>query len=111
MGFCSLGFRVKLDVYFVEYGLWFEDSGFRIRNLGWVQVFEIGRVSSWVCSGLGWVQDLEVIGRNQLQQLQDLQGQAQQKFQSVISTFMLVSTVFIPIGVASLFASRDVWLI
>ncbi|KAM1064656.1 hypothetical protein EV2_029459 [Malus domestica] len=85
MGFCSLGFRVKLDVYFVEYGLWFEDSGFRIRNLGWVQ--------------------------NQLQQLQDLQGQAQQKFQSVISTFMLVSTVFIPIGVASLFASRDVWLI
>ncbi|CAN6546414.1 unnamed protein product [Malus baccata var. baccata] len=31
------GFRVKLDVYFVEYGLWFEDSGYRIRNLGWVQ--------------------------------------------------------------------------
>lgn len=28
----------------------------------------------------------------------------------VISAFMLVSIVFIPIGVVSLFASRDVWL-
>ncbi|KAM2475396.1 hypothetical protein TB2_007893 [Malus domestica] len=58
MGVCSLGFKVKLDVYFVEYGLWFEDSGSRIKNLGWVQAFGIRRVSSSVCSGLG----IEFIG-------------------------------------------------
>ncbi|KAM1397344.1 hypothetical protein ACFX2I_014938 [Malus domestica] len=38
-----------------------EDSGFGIRNLGWVQVFGIGRVSSWVCSGLG----IEFIGHTE----------------------------------------------
>ncbi|KAM1940245.1 hypothetical protein ACFX13_027968 [Malus domestica] len=51
-GLRTVGFR----------GQWIsEDSGFRIRNLGWVQVFGIKRVSSWVCSSLG----IEFIGHTE----------------------------------------------